>query len=69
MDRMEKQAVPELQPAPDASPNSNQNKRPVKPEEQDLIDELKVLNEQFSEKFPAICSFVKKGLSFNPFFY
>jgi len=36
--------------------------RPIKPEEQALMDELILLQEQYGEQFPTICSFVRKGI-------
>jgi len=36
-------------------------KRPIKPEEQNLIDELARLTEQHADEFPNICQFMQKG--------
>ncbi|KAF6041071.1 hypothetical protein EB796_000612 [Bugula neritina] len=35
-------------------------KRPIKPEEQNLIDELARLTEQHADEFPNICQFMQK---------
>lgn len=58
---METQPAPEQQQTVETPSNNTQNKRPVKPEEQALIDEFQELSEKYGQLFPAICSFVKKG--------
>lgn len=62
---MEAQSMPEQQQASEAGTNNTRHKRPIKPEEQALLDELKILAEQHGQQFPTICSFVKKGESIS----
>ena len=58
---LQQQTPTEQPPQPAASGTTPSNTRPIKPEEQALLDELQLLTQQYGQEFPNICQFVQKG--------
>lgn len=58
----QQQPPPDQLPPVAASGHAQSNTRPIKPEEQVLLNELQTLTEQYGDQFPHICAFVQKGM-------